>query len=234
MGRLFVRASTEFLTVAANPPFQQFPWGTLAAVIRVAGVGITQSIINIDFPASADDTMQYGVNPSNAVSLWLFTAGVSQSGGTVAVADGWMVVAMTKASGNVTPRAHIFKWSAQSWAHTNAGGAMNNDASVAQTQIFLGNDHVNESWNGDIAAVMCLPSRVLTDSEIERLPAGQWDRWLMQGDLLYEFKSGRDDPGGVVRDQARSRSRQTARAGTSRTAVADPPGFRFSRLTRRR
>ncbi len=89
------------------------------------------------------------------------------------------------------------------------------------------------SWFGHVLTAAAWKSRVLTDSEVERLGSGQWE--LSGPDLMMEFPSGRDNLDRTTIDCSRNRMRQTVRGSqVSRTNVTGPPGFRVSALNRRR
>jgi hypothetical protein len=73
--------------------------------------------------------------------------------------------------------------------------------------------------------------RQMTQQEIERLARGNW--WQSTPDFHLEFPSGVDNPA-LTKDVGRYGLKMTADSGSFRGATADPPGFRFSPLNRRR
>lgn len=241
MARHFDGAANDWMAWdPATGGFSTFTDGTVVAVIRRASNGAA-GIMELD-DGSGDSPFTFFLDAAGGLdTIGIYAQGSSdvESAATVKVADGWCLVAVTKASGTATPRFHIFKWSANTWTHQNGGGT--NIVTHAWSKIRIGRSQSGDQFDGDLAALMIINGRVMTDSEIERLPAGAWDRWVGAHDFLCEFKSGRDAPVATTQsrhpDQSRSRDRQTASVtttGTSRAAVADPPGFRYSRLTRRR
>lgn len=242
MGRHFTRASTESITITtAAAFFQNWANGTIAAMVRTAsdlGGGNYPVIIACENSGGTDDGFSFYVDGdlSQSLSVFLGTAGNISENASAAIqtANGWCCVAVTKVTGSTAPRFHIYKPTTNAWVHA-AGGTALVDNTTFNTNLYIGRSQatVANRFDGDIAAVMVV-GRVMTDSEIERLPSGRWDRWLSkQTDYLREFPSGRDQIQlGRANDMARQRD--SALTGTSRTAATDPPGFKWSRLNRRR
>lgn len=178
---------------------------------------------------------------TNVLGIYTNNEGAARTG-TVAVTSttDWTFVCTTKATGTVTPRMHLYR-PASGWTHENASGNLANAG--GWNRINIGFDGAGDDGSMDMAAVMGINARALTDSEVERLlnSGKSWESWLNPGDFLFEFRSGRDLPVTTTAsrhpDQSPSRTRQTATfttTGTARSARPDPPGHRFSRLTRRR
>lgn len=219
-----------------------FPWGTAAAVFKIAtapAAGVYQSVFSLE--ASTDDNMALFSDGDNSgrFSLYNVQGGTGVATGAagqgIATTDGWMCCAMTKATGNTTPTFHRFAFAAGVHLHT-AGAASTTDPTVAATGFEMGANHGNvDGFDGDIAAVMFIPKYVMSSSEIERLPEGDWAMYSDTGGpgFLVEFPP-RDQPvAGASRDSSRSGARETSLTGTSR-GTTNPPGFRFSRYARRR
>lgn len=95
-------------------------------------------------------------------------------------ADGWCIIAATKATGSATPRYHKYVLSTQTWTHDNGVGAVANATSISGGNIILGNV-AGDQLAGDIAAV-AMYGRTFTDQEIESL-AGSWEVWLSYGPM---------------------------------------------------
>lgn len=245
MSRNFNSPSTgHYLQWAYNAAlFNNWTWGTIAAWIKRSADGATYRGLLLNINAANND-LGFGflIGATNLVDLWSATSGVDiLSTTTVVAADGWCLIGVTKTTGG-TPRFHIYKQSANTWVHENGGGtqADNTDVNTSGIGGLWVGDYVGDTsgggFQGDIAAIMALNRIVLDDSAFERLARGSWDQWIQkQTDFLVEFPSGRDH--GVITDTIvttdMARQRQTGGVGTSRSATADPPGFRFSRLTRR-
>lgn len=241
MARHFTRASVESLVFSLGA-MTAFPWGTVAAVFRITiafTAGTYGTLFSTD--AAGDDALGVFLDGDNGARFSTYNGtGAAVVGATsgqgLAVADSWVCCAWTKTTGTQTPRLHRYRWSAGDWVH-GAGSGTTPDPALTVTQIRIGTNHTNgDALDGDIVAVMFAPKLVLDDTAIERLPSGRWGQIVDLGapGFLCEFPSGHDQPLiGAARDLSRSGARNSAMTGTSRTNVPDPPGFRFSRLTRR-
>lgn len=240
MARHFTKASSERLVYdITTGGIANFPFGTVAAwVKRASATNGIQAFLAFE-DAGTNSPYSFFFTATNTLSAYNQAAQVDSTT-TVTSTTEWTFIAWNKATGTATPRCHFYKPSTNAWTHENASGTQANTAGTP-ISIQIGGDNNGDYFDGDIAAVAVFRQRVLTDSEIERLPRGQWDLWVAEHDFLWEARSGRDVPVATTQsrhpDQSRSRTRQTASAstsGTTRAATADPPGFRFSRLTRRR
>lgn len=217
-----------------------FGFGTMAAAFRLLtdhGISTFPTLVGTD--ASTDDAISLFLDGDNGMrpSSYFGPSGpvCGATGMPIAAADGWCIVAWTKATGTVAPRLHRYRWSANDWVHAASATTMA-DAAMTVTAIKVAQNHGNnEGGDLDIAAAMFAPNYVMSDSEIERLPRGMWDRWIdsVKPGFLAEFPP-RDQPtAGAARDNSRSRARESAILLTSRGATS-PPGFRYSRHARRR
>jgi hypothetical protein len=202
-------------------------WGSNGGVFYMVTADVSRDYIALD---SGGNQFNFGVLDSN-LAFYYDNSGV-QGGSTSFVASAWYFLGISKATGSVTARAHIYKWNTRTWVHENlAGASQDGDA----TSVIIGNQLGNESMRGHMAAAFALPSRVMTDSEFERLPRGNWDLLIPDAER-WEYKSGRDYPtvtASLPRSCGKYHMRATSVTGTARSAIVDPPGFRFSRLTQR-
>jgi hypothetical protein len=153
-------------------------------------------------------------------------------------AGSWAMLICTKETGTVAPVAHSYRWTNNLWVHetmddTNANNTASSDRVIVGNHHNDGSDH--KSILSHMAAAFMLPSRVMSNSEIQRLPEGNWDLLIPTAER-WEWASGRDQPStsNLMRSWGPNNLRATAVTGTARSAVRDPPGFRFSRNTRRR
>jgi len=242
VARRFTQASSELIDF--NDSLMQslnWQWGTIMCAARRASDGGTRGLIGNENSGHTDNGFVLFLDTNDPILVCSGGASpIADAGVSVVTADGWFLLGGTKDTGNVTPRHHFYKWTTNAWTHSGYTGTVTDGPSTATRPYNLCNtiNGGSDGWDGDIAAVMVLPSRVMTDSEIERLAAGRWDHWLMQpNDFLIEFPSGRDNVIAStlnVRTTDRQRTVATTVTGTSRTTTNDPPGFRFSRLKRRR
>jgi hypothetical protein len=243
VARHFTSASSERIRFnSTTQHFLNWTYGTIAAYVRKTTDGANMMVLNNQNTAASDSGFGFLINTANKIDLWSNTANSDiLSTSTFLSTDGWGIVAVTKATGG-TPRAHFYKQqSATPWTHEAMTGAQADNTDVNPTNpnvsISCSSDATQFFVNGDIAAIIALNQQVMTDSEIERLPSGMWDRWLRRtDDFLIEFPSGRDafvTGVNTSRTVGRGTMRPTATVGTSRAARTDPPGFRFSRYKRR-
>jgi hypothetical protein len=242
VGRLFNSATPDKIVYTIGSGFTGWPWGTIAAVIRPAsdaGANVYPTICELN--AASDDAISFFIDGDHAAQHSLYNGtggGVSNSGTSTVSANGWQIVGVSKATGSATPRFHRFPWTTGVWNHSNGSAALP-DPALTVTDVRVGSDHfngANTSFSGDIAAVMFAPKWAATDSEFERLASGNWDRYVDIGGpgFLAEFPNGRDQIQLGSRSQSRDPIKATTLTGTARSARSDPPGFEFSRFTRRR
>lgn len=238
MSRHFTRASSERIAYSLGA-MTAFPFGTAACVIKV-GINFTggsfSSIFSTD--AASDDALAFFIDGDNSARMSTYngTGGAvnGAAGQGIAVADGWVLCAWTKATGTVTPRFHRIRYSANDSSHA-AAGATSPDPALTLTGIKVGANHTNaDAFDGDMAALMLLPKIVMSDSEIDRLAGGRWDQYVDGGvGWMMEFHPKDAPVAGASRDGGRAGSRETAIVGTSR-GTTDPPGFRWSRFRTRK
>jgi hypothetical protein len=239
VSRHFVRSTFDRVVFSLGG-MTAFGFGTIACVVR-----LTTSTSGAQYPslvgtdASGDDAIGLFLDGDNSgrPSSYNGTGGAvcGAAGQSVASTDNWCLVAWTKATGTVAPTLHTYKWDTNAWLHT-ASGTTTPDAALTVTGIKVGQNHLNnEGGDMDIAAAMMCPSYVMTNAEIERLPAGRWSRYVDAGGpgFLCEFAAHDQPIAGAGRDSSRSQAKESSFLLTSRGASL-PPGFRYSRLARRR
>lgn len=152
-------------------------------------------------------------------AIWSSWNGVDHSTTTLfKAADGWCIVAATKATGTVTPRYHKYQISAQTWTHENGGTALPNATSAPGGSCVLGAAS-GDALNGDIAAV-ALYGRTFTDQEIESF-AVSWEVWLSYGPVAA-WLLDQDATTTAVLDWTGGGAQQTATSGTAVTAGSLP------------
>jgi hypothetical protein len=239
MSRLFVRSGNNAIsqTLAAGAGFTGMTFGTVAVVInRTASAASFYAVMGHNNAANTDNVMAMLLNTTSLFDFY-FNATDNNTVASLSSTDGWGIIVGTKATGSVATRQHLFKWSTGVWAH-NAGPANRANASSFGTALQIGNDLAafSDYFDGHIAAAMILDKRALSDSECERLTSGLWERWATgPTDWLREF-----DPTEVIipgtatgRNIDPSRIKDVTTVGTARSAIRDPPGFRFSARGRR-
>lgn len=156
-----------------------FTFGTMVALCRRTDNNNWHGIVTTIQAGGGANEVYLDIAPSSHASagaIWSSFGGVDNSGTLkFLAADGWCVVAATKASGSQTPRYHKYVVSSATWTHQNGGGAVS-DGTATSTGTEMIGAVATDMLNGDVAAV-ALYSRVLADQEIESL-AGAWETWL--------------------------------------------------------
>lgn len=119
-----------------------------------------------------DGTNTHGllINSFDNHVRWI--SGNADSITAVLAADGWVLVAVTKASGSVAPRYHFYKWLTNTWTHENSSTSVVDPPSAPTGVYHLGNYNNIFLLDGSmlIAGVW---DRVLSDVEIQTLKDGQ-------------------------------------------------------------
>lgn len=89
---------------------------------------------------------------------------------TVTVADGWVLLAITKATGTTAPHFHKYIYSTNAaMTHETAGTTIADPGSPGTTDVRMGADETNATnFAGDIA-VVGIWNKVLTDSQLESM-----------------------------------------------------------------
>lgn len=159
-----------------------------------------------------------GRDPSNRL-VWSSNNGATNYAGvTITSADGWVVLAITKATGSVTPRAHIYKGG--SWTHANMAAAVPN-LNNADAIRFGGDGAVaGDPLDGRLAFAAWFGAE-LSDGTIESV--------AMDGDLLLAQSPNAfwmfDQP--VVTEEVRDlfgANDQTSRTGST-VVIENGPSF---------
>jgi hypothetical protein len=132
----------------------------------------------------------------------------------------WLLVAVTKTNGTVTPRWHRYTYGTTTWDHVDDLTAIANATTPGATsEVYIGTyDPTTDLFNGEIAVVGFWNNTALSDGQLEGLTddIGSWEAlspaslWLLnQSDVTttVEDRTGTSDESG--------------RVGTTATAVSD-------------
>lgn len=215
-----------------------WPYGSLAVCLyqtTTTPFGGSGIVVVGGFGAGETAELNQPNTAATKLEYWNSTDGNARQSSTATLQVGvWSIVAVTKATGSVLARFHAYRWDTATWVHENAPFNQVDSSVTGLTEHSIGSWDAGSTGPFDYAAAAVWNQRVLTDSEIERLPHGLWS--MMDPTVCWEFPSGTDFPAEVNVDHSRFRSAKQASVGASvtRTARRDPPGFRFSASTRRR
>jgi hypothetical protein len=216
--------------------FTAWGFGTFAVVVRFATIpaatGRSLGVIGTD----AQDFVEFFTHYSVTGSVAMYNGSSDTGTASTVTTSKWYVIVITKATGTVNPRGHMFDFGAGTWVHENMGGTLADASGTGATQHGVFGDSAGSesgAFDGQFLAQAAWKSRAMTDSEVERLPRGLWDIW--SPDMLIEFPSGRDNVTRTTIDCSRNRMRQAVSGSqVTRGNIIGPPGFRLSALNRRR
>lgn len=212
MSRLF--DGTDDVVHFALPTGANVGFGTFAAILRCTSFAATRSWMRF-WDGSFINTL--GAFFDTAGRVGMSNAAAAPVGTTTLVASEWYCVSVGKASGNQRPRAHIYRYSTDTWVHENTGANIAN----ANTPVGLsiGGRVADQFMPGDIAIAGFWASE-LTDVQVERLPFNikGWDSLSPTG--LWVFDQA--DVGMSVPDLTGNGGNQSAITGTSVSTLSVP------------
>jgi hypothetical protein len=199
---------------------------TVAAICRRVGTPADQGAV-LDLAAGLDGSRGFFRYTDGDQMDYL--RGQFQSPGagpSWTAADGWVLVAWTKAAGTTTVRYHkgVLSTGADSWTHVDSAGTVDNDDQTcdrAQTRFMEEDGWVFRGRYG----VMAAWGSVLSDGALEALTSDYADWQSSAPVALWRFDQAATTE--AVDDQTGNGSDQTALAGS--TVVTDDPipGFTF-------
>ncbi|WP_327587030.1 hypothetical protein OHA25_08465 [Nonomuraea sp. NBC_00507] len=213
MARTFASASSS-VNVNTGALSGQTTAGTYVAVIRRNGTVISTTLSMF---ATAVRVAELAVTTSTNLLRLRSQTTATESQFTVTSADGWVLVAATKAAGNgVAARMHKYVYSTGTWTH-QAGTGTNDDFGPSVTSMTIGS-----SSDSDIAAAGVW-NRVLTDGEIENL-AHSLTAWISAAPQAM-WVLDQSDIAQTVLDWTGNGSNQTSINGTTVAASSAPIGY---------
>lgn len=158
-----------------------FQFGTMLAIARRADDAAWHGIVTTRQSGAGAYEAYLDIAPSghaSAGAIWSSWGGTDNAATLkFLAADGWCIIACTKATGSATPRYHKCVLSSRVWTHDNSGAAVANATSTPGGTVIFG-DVAGDALNGDLAAV-ALYGRTFSDQEIESLLT--WETWLSYG-----------------------------------------------------
>ncbi len=176
--------------VAIGAMTHAFGPGTMAAIVKKSSDGTVDTIMLPGVAASPRYGMRF--SSTNVLEYIYSSTVVSAPAGidTCLVADGWLLVAVTKASGTVAVRFHRYEFATGVWQHANSAGTAPNSTPPA-TSINFGTDHAgNNPYAGDMEITGGW-NVVLSDAQIESLPfnLSYWQLLSPKGLWLFDQAS---------------------------------------------
>lgn len=138
-------------------------------------------------------------------------------------ADGWVLVAATKATGTTAPRFHKYVFSTGTYTAENDATTTATDATAPVTSNLIGNRSGTRLFEGDIGVVGAW-NAVLTDAQIESLAFSLQAWFALQPKALWLLDQ--DAVGQAVLDLSGGGANQTAITGTA-VATSSVPVFGY-------
>jgi len=155
-------------------------------------------------------------DPSNLLVLGDGTNFPASSFATT-IANGWVLVAVTKAAGTVIPRYHKYNYGTQVWDHANAGASVGNLPALTSYIVGLSGQGF-QPWPGDVLIEGVWDS-VLSDVTLETLPVR-----LLNWIAASPKEARRYDTAGTITPFVGTSS-QTASVGGTLDAGDAPSGW---------
>lgn len=140
--------------------------GTAAAIIKIDDLTATKVMLGA---GTADpNSWAFYVDTDESINFWN-GSGAATTGASAVTTGNWYLVALTKASGSVAARFHIYNYSTRAWSHADAAAIAN--SGTPATTIWVGGDvggGVNNCFGGDMQ-VAGYWNTALTDDQVEAL-----------------------------------------------------------------
>lgn len=140
---------------------------SIVALVRRNVNAVSHCVWNANTALNTPKLALY-LNDTNHIVFETNQTSPSASAMTILTAEGWCLVAGTKAAGTVAPRLHKYVYGTDAWTH-QAGGATCPDVTFTNTGWQIGKYSTVSWFNGDIELVGVW-KRELSDAEIETLP----------------------------------------------------------------
>lgn len=175
-------------------------------------------------------TRRLGMNPFNDSNIYVNITGSGfQSFSYSTFTNEWAVVGVTKTSGSVALRYHIYEYDTATWTHatiTGQGTLANGSGTV--DSILVGSFDPGQFLNGNLAAIGLWTGTALADATFEAGSGFQTAllNWFnATPSVLWRFnQASTADP---VNDLMGSGANQSALTGTT-VSVDEPPGFSYA------
>jgi len=139
---------------------------TFAAIIRRGANGAWHSVMEL-VDSGGSNILALELSAGNAIDFNANMASGSASSFTVQTTDGQVLLAVTKATGTVTPRMHKYVYSSDTWTHSAGSLTVANPSGTAASVRFA-QWETTDFYQGDLVAAG-MWNRDLTDTEVEQL-----------------------------------------------------------------
>lgn len=227
MSRFFDASDDEIITSAGT--LNNFTFGTIVVLLRrdSGNTGWSAPCMLHTSGGAAVAGLEFKPTADGAYLVVISGAGdVEHNSLAVTNSDGWVLAAVTKATGTATPRGHKGVMSSLTWTHTNFPSTLANNGSTVSTVRF-GQWENTDRFGGEIAAIGVWKSVVLTDNQIEGLAAGLYAWSALSPTALWRFNQAAVTT--AVDDLTGNGANQSSRVGTT-VDGDEPPGFLYGIL----
>lgn len=142
-------ASRVLCSVGTLGGFPNGAWSILVVLKKQTGADNQYHVI-MSFENNTAQTLGIFLNDANGISFENGTERGSASN-LITVADGWCIVGISHASGITTPRYHVFKETAGTFAHGNFSGTVANlTGTVNNVKLGYSGEYAYSSLGGSI------------------------------------------------------------------------------------
>lgn len=221
MARAFVRASSNQIVTSVGSAPSASPL-TMVSLCRKTGSDNTRMGIfrigsagnrNLAISTSVANRLVYAHNGTdmNATAM------------TLAIADGWVLVGVSKATGTVNARFHKYVFSTNTWTHENSAATLAEDTTTPTVSCWFGSEGSSSYFDGDIAACG-IWNAALSDAQIESL-SFSLSTWFQIAPLRI-WMLDQQTTGQKVLDLTGSGANESSLVGTT-VSTASVPVFSY-------
>jgi hypothetical protein len=221
VARTFTAASSHVVTASIGG-LSALTSGTIVAVVKRASNGAYHSIVQL---VNTGGTPIFGmeINDTNGLNANTSANDIPAPTLKVTAADGWVLLAITKAAGTSIPRFHKYVFSTATWTRENMGGSSVQGTAAGAGTVQLGkySTSLPDYFNGDMSAV-AVWSSVLTDDQLDEMVT-TLDSWTaLSPQAMWVFNQA--STATALSDITGGGANQTAITGTA-VAAGDPIAF---------
>lgn len=194
-------------------------FGTIVAIAKIDVDSVANGVyLNRDTAANRAGLIRESTNALAA----RFSGSVSAPTITWTSSDGWVLVAVCKATGTATPRYGKYVYSTGTWSFEDAGSTTGN-ANSAFIQTNIGHRANDQRFDGQIAVVGVYDYK-LTDDQIKALAFTLSAWYAMKPKGLWVFDQA--DTAIKVIDRSGGGANESSLTGTT-VGTSSPPSFSY-------
>lgn len=192
--------------------------GFTVAAIVLPDAGV--SGFDVFFACTDPDGLSIGVQGGE---LYMYAGGSIPhvDGASYAVnANGWMLLAVTKATGTTNPHWHKYEFDAGTWDHQTDGDTHADPSTPSGSEVYIGkNGATGQQWQGKIACVGVWWGSALSDANLETLTDSITSWEALSPTALWLLNQS--STATAVVDRTGSGATESGISGTTATATSD-------------